>query len=66
MRGGLVSRRVRILALSALEAALDTARTMVRHAIVREMLADTRESIVSAERELAEMRAARVPQNGWN
>lgn len=61
-----MTRRVRILALSALEAALDTARTMVRHAIVREMLADTRESIVSAERELAEMRAARVPQNGWN
>lgn len=61
-----MTRRARILALSALEAALNTARTMVRHAIVREMLADTRESIERAERELAEMQAARVPQNGWN
>lgn len=59
-------RRVRILALSALEAALDTARTWTREAIVREMLADTRESIDAAEREMAELRAARVPNGGWN
>lgn len=61
-----MTRRVRILALSALEAALDTARTMVRHAIVREMLADTRESIDAAEREMAELRASKVTPGEWN
>jgi hypothetical protein len=30
------------------------------------MLADARESIDAAERQAAEVRAARVPQNGWN
>ena len=61
-----VNRRLRIIALSAVEMLLDVARAHVRVVIAQEMLADARESIDAAERQAAEVRAARVPQNGWN
>lgn len=61
-----VKRRLGIIALSAVETLLDVARAHVRVVIAREMMADARESIDAADRQEAEMRAARVPAGGWN
>jgi len=59
-------RRAKLLALTAAELVLDGLRWRVQRAIVRTLLDDVRATAEVCEREVAEMRAARVPPEGWN
>lgn len=59
-------RRARLIALTAAELVLDGLSWRVKRAIVRALLDDVREGVNACEREVAEMRAAKVAPGGWN
>ena len=59
-------RRAKLFALTAAELVLDGLRWRVQRAIVRTLLDDARATTEVCERKVAEMRAARVPPEGWN
>lgn len=61
-----MKRRLKLLGLAAVEAALDLARAKVHVAIARELVADIRESVDDAERKLWDMKTAGMRPEEWN